>query len=470
MQIPILSGLYADTEYRTAYPLNMIPVPKENGISKGYLRPAEGIIQSGTGPGGADRGGITWNGIVYRVLGESLCSIDPGGGCTVLGNIAGSGMCSLDYSFDLLAIAGGGNLYYWNGSTLTQVTDPDLGPVVDMQWIAGYFMTTDGTSLIVTELNDPTSVNPLKYGSSEADPDGIKAVGKLRNEAYAFNRYTTEVFQNIGGNLFPFQVIEGALIPRGSIGTHTVCEFLEAFAFVGSGRNESPSVWLAQAGSTTRLASREIDTVLQTYTADELAASVLEARVDKGHRWLYLHLPRGTWVHDAAASVIVGEPVWFELGSAVSGSGQYRARSLLWAYDKWQCADPTSGAYGYLTTTLGSHYTAVIGWQFQTLAIYTGGQSCVVHDEELVGITGNAALGDDPTVWHSSSIDGKSWSQERPCSAGKQGDVVQNVAWRKTGRFRQQRIERFRGTSDAMFTVAALEMSLEVLGGNTTGR
>jgi hypothetical protein len=43
-------------------------------------------------------------------------------------------------------------------------------------------------------LNDPTAVDPLKYGSSEADPDPILAIRKIRNEVYALNRHTVEVF------------------------------------------------------------------------------------------------------------------------------------------------------------------------------------------------------------------------------------------------------------------------------------
>ena len=76
-------------------------------------------------------------------------------------------------------------------------------------------MLTDGEFLIVTELNDPFSVSPLKYGSSEADPDPVKAILKLRNEPYALNRYTIEVFDNVGGEGFPFQRIEGAQTQTG---------------------------------------------------------------------------------------------------------------------------------------------------------------------------------------------------------------------------------------------------------------
>ena len=64
MQIPILNGIYTDgtPEIRTSYPVNLVPVPKVSGISNGFLRPGDGIVANGTGPG-VDRGGIEWNNI-----------------------------------------------------------------------------------------------------------------------------------------------------------------------------------------------------------------------------------------------------------------------------------------------------------------------------------------------------------------------------------------------------------------------
>jgi hypothetical protein len=60
MQIPLLTGIFTDNQadFRANYPRNMIPIALDQGISTGYLRPADGIIQNGTGPG-INRGGIS---------------------------------------------------------------------------------------------------------------------------------------------------------------------------------------------------------------------------------------------------------------------------------------------------------------------------------------------------------------------------------------------------------------------------
>lgn len=466
MQIPLINGSFSDEapDFRTSYPKNMVPVPKKQGISNGYFRPSDGIVLFGTGPG-IDRGAIEWSGICYRVMGNSLVRIDPAGVVTVLGTIAGSGLCTMDYSFDRLGISGGGNLYYWDESTLTQVSDADIGTVIDMLWVDGYFMTTDGEFLIVTELNDPTSVNPLKYGSSEVDPDPVLGLFKLRNEVYALNRNTIEQFNNIGGPLFPFERNEGAQIQRGVMGTHCAAIFMDAIAFLGGSRNEAPAIWMGNNGSSIKISTREIDTILMGYTEDQLSETLMEARVFKSHELLYLHLPDQALVYDGAASQAAQEPVWYTLTSSIEGLSQYRARNILWCYDRWLCGDPTSASLGQLVNTVSTHYDQMIAWEFNTPIVYNEGLGIIIHQLELSTLPGRVPLGADPVIWTSYSLEGTTWSQERTCNVGKQGDRTKRATWINCGTMRNWRIQKFRGTSDAHLAIARLEAKVEALNG-----
>lgn len=465
MQVGIMSGIYADTtaDLRSALPRNLVPVLKESGISKSYLGPADGLVVHAAVAPGIGRGGIVWNGICYRVMGTKLVRVNADGTINELGDVGDGGPVSLDYSFDRLAIGSGGRLYYWDGAALAQVTDPDLGTVVDMIWTAGYFMTTDGVNLVVTELNNPFEVNPLKYGSSEADPDPVVALQRLRSEVVALNRYTCETFQNVGGDNFPYARIDGAQIQRGCVGTNACAKFLESVAFVGSGRNEAPAVWIAASGTAQKLSTREIDTILLGYTEAQLAAVQLEARLDKGHQHLYLHLPDRTMVFDGAASELIGSPVWFELGTSITGHALYRARNLTWAYDRWLCDDPLAARVGKLVDNIATHFDAVVGWDFGTAVIYNESRGAIIHEMELVCLPGNVPLGAQPVIWTSYSLDGQKWSQERSVSAGKQGETQKRICWRQQGTLRNWRVQRFRGTSDAFLSVLRLEMKLEPL-------
>jgi len=463
MQIPVLSGIYTDSDsrFRTAYPRNLVPVPKATGISSGYLAPADGIVTLATAPG-IDRGGINWNGTCYRVMGWTIAAVAGNGSITSIATVPGTGRVTMDYSFDDMAIAADGGLYIFDGTTVTQVTDADLGTVLDVIWVDGYYMTTDGQYLVVTELGDPFSVNPLKYGSSEADPDPIVALLKIRNEPYALNRYTIEVFDNVGGDLFPFARNEGAQIQKGCVGTHACCVYMDAVAFLGGGRNETVSVYVGLNGSALKIATDEIDTVLSAYTEDQLSGVLVESRVDGSHEWLYVHLPDKTLAYDGAASKELGVPVWFTLTSSVVGDSQYRAQGHVYCYNKWIVGDPQAARLGYLSPELSSHYGEINGWEFSTQIVYNESRGAVFHSLELVSLTGRIA-GVDPVVWASYSLDGMEWSAEQSRKAGKYGERNRRIAWLQNGFMRDRRIQKFRGTSDAHIAIARLEANLEPL-------
>ena len=467
MQIPLVSGTYTDNgpDFRTSYPVNLIPVPKANGISEGFLRPADGLIANGTGPG-VDRGGINWNGICYRVMGSKLVTVGPTGTITILGDVGNDGnLVTLDYDFDQLGIASNNNLFFWNPttSTLSQNTDPDLGTVLDMVWVDGYWMTTDGEFLVVTDLGNPLAVNPLKYGSSEIDPDPVVALLKLRNEIYALNRYTIEVFDNVGGDLFPFQRIEGAQIEKGVVGTHACCVYLENIAFLGSGFNESPGIYIGANSQTQKISTQEIDMLLLEFTEAQLAEVKLEARNDRSHQHLYVHLPNKTVVYDASASQDLGQPVWFILTSSLVDYSQYRARNLVWCYDKWLIGDPANSNVGYMSQDISSHYGQKVRWEFATTILYNEGRGAIITNLELVGLTGSVAFGLDPTINTSYSTDGQTWSQQKFIKAGKQGQRAKRLVWFQQGWMRNWRIQRFQGNSDAHIAFARLEAQIEGL-------
>jgi hypothetical protein len=466
MQVDIVSGIYTDDslDIRTAYPKNLVPSVSTNNISNSYLRPADGLVKFVDTPG-FDRGGINWNNELYRVCGNQLCKIDADGTITQLGDVGGTReQVTFTYSFDRLAIASNNNLFYYDPvNGFAQVTDLDLGTVLDVVWIDGYFMTTDGEFLVVTDIDDPTSINPLKYGSSEAAPDPIKALQKLRNEVYALNRYTIEVFDNVGGTGFPFERIESALIERGTIGTHTCCTFMETIAFLGSGKDEAPAIWLASNSVAIKLSTREIDIELARFTEDQLAEVLLESKIEKDYQFLYIHLADKTLVYDANASKSLGSPIWHILSSSLTGYGRYRARNIVYCYDKYYFGDTFLDEIGYFDDTISSHYGDVIEWEFSTPIIWNETNGMIIHELELTTLPGRVALGVNPTIFTDFSTDGVTWSNKRGVKAGAEGLRNKQIVWLQQGYARKGRIQRFRGTSDAFITVVRLDLRIEPL-------
>lgn len=459
MQVPLLSGMGATerADFSISYPQNLEPVPTNSGISAGYLRSAMGAVSLTTGPG-VDRGGILWNGVVHRVMGTKLVTV-AGALVTELGDVGGSGPVSLDYGFGRLAIRSGTSLYYWDGTSLVQVTDPDLGQCIDLAWFSGQYFSTDGSYIIATDINDPTAINPTKYGAAESDPDMVTGLLKIRNELAALGQNTIEFFNYTGGSGFPMTPNQGATIPIGCVGAGAKCLYSQSFAFVGSGRNWGLGVWLAGGGSATKLSTRVIDDFLAA--EPNPSAIQLEARVSRDEERLYVHLSDKTLVYLLQASRVSGQEVWYIAKSGLGMDKPYRLRSAVFDGARQVVGDAESSALGTISEDVAEHFGEAVGWRFDTRLLYNASKSGIIHTLELVGLPGRA--GGASSIFLSYTRDGETYSMEYANRTAAGGSRLKRMVFSPHKRFRHYLGLRFRGNSGSLAGFAALEAEIEGL-------
>jgi len=271
VRIPFVTGVQvnSDGEPSLFYPVNLEVTLKDTGNSSEYMRQHDGITHYIDGTG-LDRGGINWNGRYFRVTGTDLLEINSDGTKTIRAHIDGTKQCRFDYSFDSLSISNGEKLYYYSNENKAQTASTSLfGQVIDHKFMDGYFFTTDGANIVQSELNDKTTANPFKYGSSELDPDNIVALQRIRGELYALNRYTIEVFDNVGGTGFVLARVNGAQIMKGCVGTQANTVVNDALVFVGGGRGEQLAVYVAGGGQSKRISTVDIDATINKLTETE---------------------------------------------------------------------------------------------------------------------------------------------------------------------------------------------------------
>jgi hypothetical protein len=455
--IPLLSGIAGTEtgEFVRSYPLNFEPIIISSGISEGQLKLIPGAVSLGVGPG-SDRGGINWGGSLYRVLGTKLCLIGSDNSVTVLGDVRPGSRCAFDYSFDRLAIWSGGNLFYYSIALgLVQVVNANLGTAIDGMWIDGYFMSTDGTYVVVTELSDPLTVKPLKYGSAEEDPDPVTGLIKYREEAYVFGRNTTQVFSNVGGNGFPFQDNKGAGFPFGSVGPMAKALLGDGFAFVGSGRNQGLNVYFFSLGGLPKpIGCRELCDALDAL--DDPSVVEVESRSDRNERRLLVHLPTETWTFLLNASALAQQPIWYRMRT---GLGQYRCRNAVDAYGLTIVGDTQSGSFGYLTQQDDQHFGSDPGGQFDVGMIYGGGTGAIIHSIELMGLPGRGRAG---SVFLSMTRDGETFGAERAV-AFTPAERSKRIAWRPHCRVGNYIGLRFRFSGGSLPGIAACEVKAAAL-------
>lgn len=439
--IPLLSSIVGnkDAEFSQAYPINMEPVAVDNKIAKGQLKLTPGVEDLVEGPG-IDRGSVLWNERCYRVMGTKLVYVPAQGAVVTIGDVGGSGPVSFAYSFDRLAVRSGTSLYYYDGSALEEITDIDLGAVYDLIWVDGYFMTIDRSSIVVTELSDPTQVDPLKYGSAEEDPDMNVGLIKARNEVYVMGRYTIEIFQNVGGNGFPFAKVDGATIPYGVISSSAKCNFAESFAFVGSAKNEGLAIFVSGQGTATKISTRAIDDFIAS--VPDPTNIVLENRTDRDENRLFVHTSIGTVVFLLQASRALEQSVWYHVTSGTN----YRPRYSLDCYGGKMVGDTETGKLGWLSHDVDEHFGVKIPWQFEVGLIYNESMGGIVHSLELVGLPGRS----NSDIFLSMTRNAEIWSNEIAIRTVK-GDRMRRLQWRPHVNFGNYIAFRFRGHGKAGF-------------------
>lgn len=452
----LLDGIYSTKDkISTSLPVNLIPyelnINRDGGMD-GYLAVSDGI-ETITTVGEAIRGITYWNGLVYFVKGSKLKSYSEAGTIATIGDVGTDRLpVTFDYSFTYLAVTSNLNLFLYDGTTLSQVTDDDLGDIFKVRFVDGYFFLTDGEHIVVTELDDPFSINPLKYGSSEYDPDSIVGMDRVRDELLVINRHTIETFRNVGGSGFPLARIEGGMVMIGAIGRYAYGSVDGVLFFVGGGRNEPIAVYsLTSSTSTAKVSNREIENIINAYPSEIQKNIQLEILKGLDSRLvLYVHLPDKTLALDLTASQKLDNAryIWYMLSSSETGIGAYEGRYHTYAYGNWFVGGYSVLKFGKLSREINTHFGQDVAWSINTPIVYNKGHGVVLNSLELVCFPGRGAVNDEYISLERSN-DGLLWSSPVYSSAGNIGNRTKRIIWFRLGAIRNYAMFRISGRAQS---------------------
>lgn len=455
IQLPIIRGDRVNDlgDYGDSIPINMVAVVKEIKGAAGYLLSHDGLTLARTGQG-VDQGALyneRW-GRSFRVSGQKLIEI-TGSGVTVIGDILGAGRSRAAYSFSSTMIVSGGLAYRYDGATLTQMTDPDFGIPIDICWIDQYYLFTDGEYIYHTDITSETSINPLKFATSEISPDKTKAIGRTQdNLLIVFNRYTTEYFINQANENFAFSRINQKAVNCGIVSTGGWIEIKGGIYLLGGEKGEAVSVYALGAGNAASISTREIDSVIATYTESELADAWLESRIDQQDKILILQLPRHTFEFNIGVSEALGKDVaWCELRS---NDTAWRASNGI--YDPnlngWYYGDKLGPNIGKLDKTTASQYGESVTSQWATPLV--GMESLSIMELELETVSGFGST--NTAVFVSTTHNGISHSMEWTKYIAMALDYSLRYIVRRLGRVRKNVAFKFRALNKDKINVCGL--------------
>jgi len=412
--------------------------------------------------------------VEFSVNGTSLFTTSSTGVSTNLGAITGTKRVVMaDNGTILVIVVPGGDTFTWDGTTLSQITDPDFQVSDTVVFYRGFFVftTTDGKQLFVSNLNQPLIFDALDFGSAEGDPDRIITQILNHDELTVLGSETSEVFKLVGGAGFPLAIIPGAFGQKGAHSKYGTIAFDSTFLFIGGGENEKTAVWRkTSSSSSVKISDNAIDTLIQEFTADEIAEAFWMTYSQRGQLLAILtinssRIPGRTFVYNGTASVLGGKQVWFEYQTGVT-DGQWRVNSEVEVYDKLLCGDSIDVRIGFLAKDENEDYGDVMFRQMSTAPFSQDGISIFSGEFEAtfesgVGLT--TGQGSDPIVRMDFSDDGaRTFSSEFSRSIGKIGRFDQRSIWRRQGRFPVSRVVRLTVTDPVKANLIRIAANPEI--------
>jgi len=461
MDLPFYSGYYIDESVNAAKVecTNAIPeFYQVAGVTKKKLRATSGISLFDTAGTKLSRGARVLDEIAYEVAGTTLYRLNSDGTNTSLGTITGSGRVSIASSnLELCIVVPGvaGYVYSVSGG-LTQITDTTYTSNLSLQvtYKDGYFLHVTATKLFKSNLNDGLTYDALDFASAEVLPDKITSVHVSRNQLYVGGVETIEPFQNVGGVNFPYQRINGGVIPMGVKAQFSLVEFARTFAFVGGARNEMPSVYLFTGSTPERIATNAIDLIIAGHTDAELKAIFCTTYAERGGFFLNVHFKNRTMTYDQSTGL------WHERTSKDTNGLQtnWRVSSIISAYGKTLVMDNQSGRVGEMSKDTRTEYGESIKRVFSTIPFINQGQRISFSEMEITMDSGTGNTSDtEPQISREFSDDGgNTWSNSTSRSLGEEGDYKRRQIWRREGDSPWQRMYRFTHDSPTAFSVTNL--------------
>ncbi|MCP4252798.1 MAG: hypothetical protein GY775_05215 [Candidatus Scalindua sp.] len=432
----------SETDFRDALPVNMHGVLKPNFGAQGYMIQASGLtLFANSGTPNISRGGV-WNDRFkrhYRVQGNDFIEVYGDGTVNILGSVSGSDTVTLDYSFETQGIVADGRFYLYDPSNgFREVTDPNLGSPIDNVWVDGYYFFTDGERLYHTEIVNGVPVEDSIDSADEAValfmPDDSLGLGKTQdNKVIVFGRYSTEYYVNDASVNFSFARVQSRATKSGIVGTHAKCESAGTWFIFGGSKDEAISIHALGVGSTTKVATREVEKIIGEYTEVELKNVVLEAYEEDGYHFIVVHLPNETLKFNRTLAEKVGiEQAWSILKTDVVGDREWRAKFGVFDVNlgQWVFGDKINGNIGILDNTVATQYDEIVEWLlFTPYAYLERGSIDEFEVETIAGFTGSS----DATVFLSLTYNGITYGKEWTEMYGLPSDYGKRFIIRRLG-------------------------------------
>jgi len=398
-----------------------------------------------------------------------------------------------------LVAACNGPAFYYNSVTDTfgEITDTDFPGALTVSYLDGYFVfiEPDSQRVWVSELLDPTSIDPLSFASAEGSPDGLVSSITDHSEVWLFGTNSVEVWYNSGALDFPLQRIQGAFNEIGCAATFSVAKLDNGLFWLGADARGKGIVYRANGYTGLRISTHAVEWQIQQY--GDISDAIAYTYQQDGHSFYVLTFPtaNATWVYDVATQA------WHERASFTNGNfGRHRSNCQMAFNSKIIIGDYQNGNLYSFDLNVYADHNRVQKWLRSWRALPTGANdlkrtaqhSLQLDAETGVGlpgvveipgrvyltpliIVGDFYINDEvviitavddyvqPKVMLRWSDDGgHTWSNEYWRSMGGVGEYGTRVIWRRLGMTNKlrDRVYEVSGTDPVKIAIMGAELQL----------
>ena len=268
--------------------------------------------------------------------------------------------------------------------------------------------------IYTSDPNNPTVWNALNFITAEAEPDGLVGIVKHLNYILAFGQWSTDFYYDAGSYPgSPLAIATPYHIELGCANGDSICSFEQTTVWIGTAKEQGPSVYSIMGVSPSKISTPFIDRILNNSTLTDVIAYPLRIN---GHTFYILTLAdlNQTLVYD------LNEKQWYQwtmyaVGDSDSGvNGIYAEQYFRPSYfagvgETYFLLDDDNGKLYTLSDTYYNDAGAPIYYRSITPIMDSGTtKRKFYHSVEIVGDKIPATM----NIRHTSD-DYKTWSNYR---------------------------------------------------------
>lgn len=261
---------------------NLYPATHTQQLSA-FARQGPALVQPAGATEWTDRGSAAVRGLFFypgaggsallSVCGTSLEKIASDKTATSLGTISGTDPVMFDAIRGIALINADGKVWHTDGSTLTQVTDSDLGTItaiaaLDHRLIAA---RDSGDTFVWSDVLAPGTIGALAFATAEAYGDRLVRPVVYQRNLFLLGQRSVEIWGSTGENDVPFARIGNAVEPFGCPAKHSVAQHGPLIFFVAvAAQDDTPGV-VMMTPAMSKISTPAIERLLASLSQANLA-------------------------------------------------------------------------------------------------------------------------------------------------------------------------------------------------------